>query len=202
MAVVALALESITSHLNTTKQILNAIDFLIGKEIVVGSLGDRNGKVRAAMLNAGLEIVKIHGSKCMKELLARFDDILSGSSKALASVSTETQDWVRESVVVLLGTLGQFLSSTDDRVPQVVYKLVEALKTPSESVQMAVSTCLGPLIKQSPNSAPQLIQLLLDQLLNGTKYGDRRGAAFSIAEIVKGGGSKLLREYSIMNTLG
>ena len=201
MAVVALALESITSHLNTTKQILNAIDFLIGKEIVVGSLGDRNGKVRAAMLNAGLEIVKIHGSKCMKELLARFDDILLGSSKALASVSTET-DCVVLSVVVLLGTLGQFLSSTDDRVPLVVYKLVEALKMPSESVQMAVSTCLGPLIKQSPNSAPQLIQLLLDQLLNGTKYGDRRGAAFSIAEIVKGGGSKLLREYSIMNTLG
>ena len=76
-------------------------------------------------------------------------------------------------------------------------------------VQMAVSRCLHPLVKLSPSLAKSLIPLLIEQLLSASKYGDRRGAAYGLAGVVKGGGSKylcllnirLLRECGIMSSL-
>ena len=55
-------------------------------------------------------------------------------------------DYIQESVVVLFGRLARHLDASDARIPTVVDKLVDALSTPAEQVQIAVSECLAPLV--------------------------------------------------------
>lgn len=47
------------------------------------------------------------------------------------------------------------------------------------------------------DDAPALVSRLLDQLMNSDKYGERRGAAFGLAGVVKGYGISCLKKYGI-----
>lgn len=49
--------------------------------------------------------------------------------------------------------------------------------------------------------AGNIIQKLLHQLQKAEKYGDRKGAAYGLAGMVKGLGILSLKQYDIMNTL-
>lgn len=49
--------------------------------------------------------------------------------------------------------------------------------------------------------APALVQKLLQQLLESEKYGDRKGAAYGLAGLVKGMGILVLKQLDIMSTL-
>lgn len=68
-------------------------------------------------------------------------------------------------------------------------------------VQEAVATCLPPLIPAIKDEAPVLVQKLLTQLLNSEHYGERRGAAYGLAGLVRGLGILSLKQLDIMNTL-
>lgn len=46
-----------------------------------------------------------------------------------------------------------------------------------------------------------LVSRLLDQLMKGDKYGERRGAAFGLAGVVKGFGISCLKKYGIVVAL-
>lgn len=49
--------------------------------------------------------------------------------------------------------------------------------------------------------APALVQKLLHQLLESEKYGERKGAAYGLAGLVKGMGILVLKQLDIMSTL-
>ncbi|KAK4356440.1 hypothetical protein RND71_025411 [Anisodus tanguticus] len=49
--------------------------------------------------------------------------------------------------------------------------------------------------------APSLVSRLLDQLMKSDKYGERRGAAFGLAGVVKGFGIVCLKKYGIVAAL-
>ncbi|KAI8616178.1 armadillo-type protein [Chytriomyces sp. MP71] len=191
---IALALQS-CAPVMTSEAILNLLfDFLIKNE----ALGDREESVRLQMLEAGIAAVNTDAGKgLVNALLKTFSDYLSQPAG-----SSETHDLIRESAVILLGTVAQHLDATDRKIPEVVDRLVETLKTPSEVVQMAVAECLPPLVKvMSGDEVGRLIDRLLRLLFTSPKYAERRGAAYGIAGSVKGRGISSLKEYGIMNAL-
>jgi hypothetical protein len=163
--------------------------FLIEDE----ALGDRVPEVRRGMLHAGTTVIDSHGSSHLPALITMFEEHLSQSSPA-----TETGDQIKEAVVILFGRLAQHLGASDPRIPSIVNRLVEALKTPSEQVQTAVSDCLSPLVKVMGSELEPLVDKLIDELFNASKYGVRRGAAYGLAGIVKGTGIGGMKKHNII----
>ena len=167
------------------------IQFLIS----VG-FADTNEDVRAEMLEAGLQTIRAHGQAHVQTLLAPLEEYLNTVAPA-----SEVHDRIRESVIVLLGELGQFLKSDDPRIPNIVSKLVAALSTPSEQVQSAVGSCLPPLVKSLPDGGAALAAQMIELLFEGKRYGDRRGAAYGLAGVIKGRGIGSLKEFNVMQQL-
>ncbi|ORX96881.1 ARM repeat-containing protein [Basidiobolus meristosporus CBS 931.73] len=166
--------------------------FLIQEE----ALGDRHESVRQRMLDAGLAVISAHGQKRVESLMPLFESYLSSPARP-----NDTQDRIRESVVILFGSLAGHLDASNPKIPTAVEKLIETLKTPSEPVQVAVSQCLPPLIKAMKPKAPKLIDQLLNDLLNAEKYAERRGAAYGLAGTIKGCGIAFIKTCDIMTTL-
>ncbi|KAJ7066647.1 armadillo-type protein [Mycena amicta] len=166
--------------------------FLIQNE----ALGDRISDVRQGMLAAGTTIIDLHGASRLSGLISMFETHLGRSSPA-----TETGDQIKEAVVILFGRLARHLDATDPRVPSIVDRLVEALKTPSEQVQMAVSECLSPLVKVMGDKVSPLVDNLMEQLFDGPKYAARRGAAYGLAGVLKGTGIAGMKQFDIVRRL-
>ncbi|CAH7688084.1 armadillo-type protein, partial [Phakopsora pachyrhizi] len=172
-------------------EILPLFSFLVEQ-----SLRDRHEEVRTSMLAAGNAAIDLHGSVHLEKLISVFQLTLLKSSTL-----SETDDYVTEAAALLLGRLAQHLDANDSRLIEVIERLIEALKTPSESVQSAVSDCLPPLIRLRKENAPIYIQKLLENTLNSLKYAERRGAAYGLAGAVKGRGLTSIKEFSIADRL-
>lgn len=56
-------------------------------------------------------------------------------------------------------------------------------------------SCLG------QDNAAALVKKLLDRLMNSDKYGERRGAAFGLAGVVKGLGLPSVKRHKVMEAL-
>ncbi|RWS09505.1 Translational activator GCN1-like protein [Dinothrombium tinctorium] len=159
------------------------------------ALSDRNEIVRNQMLEAGIAIVDLNGKNCTNLLLNVFEKYLDEAPDNSAN------DAVRRSVVILMGTLARHLDKEDPKVKPIVAKLIETLSTPSQIVQEAVANCLPHLIPAFKDEAPTLVQKLLQLLLESDNYGERKGAAYGIAGLVKGLGILSLKQLGIMETL-
>ncbi|KAG6864935.1 hypothetical protein C0991_006286 [Blastosporella zonata] len=160
------------------------------------ALGDRISEVRRGMLNAGTTIIDRHGAERLAALISIFETHLAQPSPA-----TETDDHIKEAVIILFGRVARHLDPTDPRIPTVVDRLVEALRTPAEQVQIAVSDCLSPLVQLMRPRLASLVDCLMDDLLNSPKYATRRGAAYGIAGVLKGTGINGVKEFNIISRL-
>ncbi|CAG9865117.1 unnamed protein product [Phyllotreta striolata] len=186
---VAAALAELAPLL-TDASIASLIEFFVAR-----SLGDRNETVRKEMLNAALRVVDLHGNETVGTLWPVFDDFMGKSSKSA------TYDAVKQAVVILMGSLARHLDKDDERIKPIVLRLIQALSTPSQTVQEAVANCLPPLIPSVKDDAPGYVNKLLHQLLKGDKYGERKGAAYGLAGLVKGMGILALKQHDIMTKL-
>ncbi|CAH0556041.1 unnamed protein product [Brassicogethes aeneus] len=162
---------------------------------VFTSLGDRNETVRKEMLNAALRIVDLHGKDTVGTLWPVFDDFMGKSSKSAH------YDAVKQAVVILMGSLARHLDKDDVRIKPIVMRLIQALSTPSQTVQESVANCLPPLVSAVKEESSGLVNKLLHQLLKGDKYGERKGAAYGLAGLVKGMGILALKQNDIMTKL-
>lgn len=163
--------------------------------MVSQGLGDREDVVHKEMLAAALKIVDIHGNKTIVNLLPVFEDFLDKAPKS------QSFDNIRQAVVILMGSLARHLQKDDQRIEPIVKRLLTALSTPSQQVQEAVSNCLPHLMPSVKDEAPAMIKKLLHSLAKSEKYGERRGAAYGIAGIVKGLGILSLKQLDIMSKL-
>ncbi|XP_048226208.1 protein ILITYHIA isoform X2 [Ricinus communis] len=187
---IALALHSAADVLRT-KDLPVVMTFLISR-----ALADPNADVRGRMINAGIMIIDKHGKENVSLLFPIFENYLNKKAS-----DEEKYDLVREGVVIFTGALAKHLAKDDPKVHAVVEKLLDVLNTPSEAVQRAVSTCLSPLMQSKQDDAASLVSRVLDQLMKSDKYGERRGAAFGLAGIVKGFGISSLKNYGIIAAL-
>jgi hypothetical protein len=175
-----------------TNHVENVLNFLITKE----ALGDNAEDVREKMLAAGLVLVESHGKEKLEGIL----NILNLYLDAPAT-SSDVHDRIREGSVILLGGVARHLEASDPRTDTIIDKLLNTLKTPSESVQFAVCDCLPPLIRAQVDRVPELIKRLMETLTSAPKYAERRGAAFGIAGIVAGAGIGSLYSPNILSSL-
>lgn len=181
------------SKLMSNKTILsNFIVFLITS----GALGDSNDTVRNSMLEAGLSSILNHGAKFTDALLS-----ITESNLVAIAGNSDKSDYIRQNTVVLIGSLAQHLPKGDPKIANVIQQLLVVIETPSESVQIAVSECLMPLIKLVPTQSNALIENCFLNLFTSEKYGSRRGAAYGISGIVKGYGLASLKEFKILSQL-
>ncbi|EDW83946.2 uncharacterized protein Dwil_GK13410 [Drosophila willistoni] len=163
--------------------------------MVSQGLGDREEIVHKEMLAAALKIVDIHGKETIVSLLPVFEEFLDKAPKS------QSFDNIRQAVVILMGSLARHLEKDDKRIDPIVKRLLMALSTPSQQVQEAVSNCLPHLMPSVKDEAPAMIKKLLHSLAKSEKYGERRGAAYGIAGIVKGLGILSLKQLDIMSKL-
>ncbi|KAL3857310.1 hypothetical protein ACJMK2_011991 [Sinanodonta woodiana] len=186
---IALALGKISPIL-PQEQLLPLFHFYIPK-----GLGDRNAEVRTHMREAALAAINDHGKDNLEAFLPIFDDFLKRAPE------TATNDAVRQSIIILMGSLAKHLDKEDPKIKPIVANLIGALSTPSQEVQDAVANCLPPLVPAIKADASQLVQKLMQHLLESENYGERRGAAYGLAGLVKGLSITALKQLDIMSTL-
>lgn len=186
---VALALAQIAPFL-TAETIHRLIQFF-----VLTGLGDRNQSVRTEMLTAAVAAVDLHGSANIASLLPVFEDFMDKAPKI------GSFDSIKQSVVILMGSLARHLDKNDPRIKPIVMRLIAALSTPSQQVQEAVANCLPHLTDSIKEDAPKIVDNLMDQLLKSDKYGERKGAAYGLAGLIKGMGILALKQLDIMSKL-
>ncbi|PLW51845.1 hypothetical protein PCASD_00862 [Puccinia coronata f. sp. avenae] len=172
--------------------VLPLFNFLVAHK----ALGDRNEDVRTRMLAAGNAAIDLRGHEHLEKLISILEGILTGGG-----AGTDAADYITEAAVLLFGRVARHLRADDERLKEVITRLVDALKTPSEVVQSAVSDCLPPLVRLRKEQVPILIQRLLDDTLNAAKYAERRGAAYGLAGAIKGRGMTCIQEFSIVDRL-
>lgn len=162
---------------------------------VSNGLGDRNQSVRTEMLNAAVATVDLHGKANITSMLPIFEDFMDKAPKI------GSFDSIKQSVVILMGSLARHLDKDDPRIKPIVERLIAALSTPSQQVQEAVANCLPHLVPSIKEDAPRIVQSLMVQLLKSDKYGERKGAAYGLAGLIKGMGILALKQLDIMTTL-
>ncbi|CAA7390601.1 unnamed protein product [Spirodela intermedia] len=187
---IAMALHSAADVLRT-KDLPVVITFLISR-----ALADPNIDVRGRMINAGIVIIDRHGKENVSLLFPIFENYLNKKAS-----NEEKYDLIREGVVIFTGALAKHLAKDDAKVHDVVEKLLDVLNTPSEAVQRAVSDCLSPLMVAEQGNGKEIVSRLLNRLMKSDKYGERRGAAFGLAGVIKGFGIRCLKTYGIMTVL-
>ncbi|KAK7087777.1 stalled ribosome sensor GCN1-like [Littorina saxatilis] len=159
------------------------------------ALGDRSAEVRSHMREAALAAINSHGKENVNLLLPVFENFLA------TAPNTASNDTVRQSIVILMGNLARHLDSDNPKVKPIVAQLVSALSTPSQEVQESVANCLPPLVPSIKQGAPELVSRLLVLLLESDNYGERRGAAYGLAGLIKGMGILALKQQQVMDTL-
>ena len=186
---IALALAKIQPYYDEF-MVTQAVSFF-----VPAGLGDRNEVVRKDMLSAAVATIDNHGKDTVAELLPVFEEFLDNAP------SDSSYDIVRQSVVILMGGLARHLEMDNPKVRPIIGKLINALATPSQQVQEAVANCLPPLVPAIKDEAPELVEKLLNTLLNTENFGERKGAAYGLAGLVKGLGILALKNLEIMPKL-
>lgn len=186
---VAIAICSISQFFDIDT-VENVMQFMVSQ-----GLQDREETVQKEMLDASLAIVEYHGKECVANLLPVFEKFLDKAPNSSGF------DNIRTAVVILMGTLARHLDKEDTKIQPIVQKLLSALSTPSQQVQEAVANCLPHLVPAMKDQSNAIVKKLLLQLVKADKYGERRGAAYGLAGVVKGLGILSLKQLDIMKKL-
>lgn len=80
------------------------------------------------MLSAALAMVDLHGKETVNSLLPVFEEFLDQAP------DSGSYDAVRQSVVILMGSLARHLDKDDKKIKPIVERLIDALSTPSQQV--------------------------------------------------------------------
>jgi len=198
----ALALGACVNSVNSREMLREIFSFLMDH-----GLADLNDEVWENSLHAGLKMIDVHGKNHVGLLLPMFEkrleELNAGGADvpALAKLSDESHDRIREGVVVFMGTIARHMPAQSPKIAKVLESLIEVLRTPSHSVQSAVAGCLPALVPGAQSAAEKIIPMLLNRLATGEDYGDRKGAAFGLGGMIKGMKLTALHKFNILSIL-
>lgn len=80
------------------------------------------------LLSAALAMVNLHGKDTINSLLPIFEEFLDKAP------NSSSYDAVRQSVIILMGSLARHLEKEDKKIKPIVERLIDALSTPSQQV--------------------------------------------------------------------
>nr|CDS33347.1 translational activator gcn1 [Hymenolepis microstoma] len=164
--------------------------------LVDEGLHDPQEEVRCALLRAGLAATQNYGVTNLQQLLTILEAFLNKAP------NVAELDMVRQSVVVLLGSLAKFLEKDDPRVMSIFNKLLSAVSFPADVVQKAVEDALAPLAPKIPaEQLEKVFPRLMSTLFSSLSYPERRGAAYALAGIIHGIGISALKQRGIIDRL-
>ena len=155
-------------------------------------LDDTNEQVRQGVLNAAQEALDVFGQKNCRQFLKVLQDYMDNENGSVI---------VKQSVVILMGSLAKHMMDDQAKIKPIVSKLMESLSEPSPLVQEAVANCLPKLVDAIRDDCPELISKLLTLLLTTEDPCERRGAAFGVAGLVKGLGIMSLKQLQVISQL-
>lgn len=188
---IAICLKNLAPFFNES-MFERVFKFLVDED----ALGDKEDIVRQELQEAGIELINRFGAIQVETLIPIFEACLSSSSHG-----SETQDRIRQNVVILYGTLARHLNKDDPRLDIIVNRMIKTLETPSEGVQSAISRCIAPLVPKFETKLDEYFDLLFETLFKGSSLAVRRGAAFGMSGLVRGSGIKSLSSYNIIRKL-
>ncbi|KAH9256625.1 hypothetical protein BASA81_005129 [Batrachochytrium salamandrivorans] len=181
------------------KEALECIEF-----VLQFGTSDPHTLVRAQMLASGTFLIQAYGMDLGEELLKLVQSHLEqGGGNALEA------DLQREGAVLLFGAAAANLDANDVRIPEIASKLIQALDTPSESVQRSVVRILPALMKCSKfkeTNAKELVDVCFEKTVgpgvrHQASFGSRKGNAMGLAAIIKGLGIGSLKVHQLMPRL-
>lgn len=164
-----------------------AFNFIVG----VGLL-DTHPTVFDGLGVAGIRLIHEH-TENLAWFITKCEDSLTRAP------DRSEYDPVRESLVIFLGELAQFLDTEDKRKDSILLRLIATLDTPSQSVQNSVGRLIGPLARQLKSKTSIIDQSikLLQTKLCGSTLVIRQGGAIGLTGIVKGLGTTALSHLGI-----
>ncbi|KAI0564572.1 Armadillo-like helical domain containing protein [Gracilaria domingensis] len=198
---VALAIEHIALKKSLTpKETTIVFSFLAGR-----SLGDENKTVRDHMAKAAMAVVVAAGEHGPTLLLPMIEKQLNDSgTTSMTQDEILHADRTRENLVMCLGSVASFLPLDDDRVEKIARQVIKsALETPSEVVQNAAARCLAPLANAAiSREGDQTLETLMKTVWSeASSYGERRGAAYSLAGLSTGLGLKFMKRLKVIDEI-
>lgn len=189
---VALSLKYMAPQFSSSKEVEKVFKFLVEEK----ALADKNEQVCHELKDAGMEIINRHGNENVEALITILEDGLNSKTG-----NHEVDDRMKESTIVLYGNLAHHLKKGDPRVENIVDKLLDALSTPSEDVQFAVSERIAPLVPFVESHLADHYDALFEKLFAGKTFAQRRGAAYGIAGLTKGKGLIAMTDYDVVRNL-
>lgn len=189
---IAICLRLLSDLCQTQESIEKIFDFFVKKE----TLGDKEPLVCQELLEAGTEIIRVSGANFVETLIPTFEAALSAPD-----TNSKTQDRIKESVIILYGSLGRHLKPDDARLGLIFDRLLSTLDTPSEDVQHAISECIAPLVPAFQDVLQDKFDDLFEKLWTSKNLAVRKGAAYGIAGLVKGAHIKALFANDVMKNL-
>lgn len=205
-------IASLTPNVLIDTQILK---LLVGFLIVFG-LADVDQAIRDSARNALRDIVACDSAKdAMDSLIPLLEVTLKTGEADLTCVGdlptnkvVDNTDAIynrKEGVVVAVGAAAIHLRDTEDeeKISDTFNMLINALSTPSESVQASIALCLANLMKKGKlrESTESLLSDQIRECLHGKSLASRRGAAYGISAIIKGIGIASLKKFSVIKEL-
>lgn len=190
---------------------------LLTSFLMAYGIADGDDSVKGAARNTLRDLVASNGGsdEAISFLLPHLEAVLKtgdADENTLGPLPKEkvpkdvlASDRRKEGAVVALGSVALHLQGEENnqKVESTVDMLIDALKTPSEEVQISVAEALTKLMKKGQTQ--DRIETILSDLLRNCLYGEslaiRRGAAYGLSAAVKGSGIMTLKKYEIVKQL-
>ena len=208
-------LDALTGSTSRVNLQVPTLKLLVGFLMAYG-LADVNEQVRSTASSALRDTVASDAAKnAMDFLLPLLEKTLKDGKADTSSLfdlptekvldNTTATDHRKEGVVIALGSAAIHLRDAEDaeKINETFNMLINALSTPSESVQASVALCLSKLMKKGNMKAQTevLLEAQIKECLHGQSLASRRGSAYGISAIVKGSGIATLKKFSVVKQL-
>lgn len=147
-------------------------------------------EISKELLRIGILYLNTHGDVLLNELFT-----------IIQIRTTNPNEKIRNSAVVLIGYLAKFFTPEDFRIESTIELLLKSLDMPSDLLFSTVSKFLPRLVSFRQQIVESLLIQEFKKLFENKSINERRGAGYGIGCLVKGGGLKCLVSYNVLDKL-
>lgn len=190
---------------------------LVTSFLMAYGIAESDESLKSSARNALRDIVASKGGteRAIAFLLPHLETILKtgvADESSLGELPTDkvprtvsASDRRKEGAVVALGSVALHLKGEDNenKIDSTIDMLMDALRTPSEDVQLSVADAMTKLMKKGriQDRIESILSKLMNDCLQGSTLAVQRGAAYGLSAAVKGSGIATLKKFEIVKQL-